>query len=350
MKLRILKKLSFVIIVAGIVFLNACHTASIPLEVLLPAEINIPQHIENVAVANRSLPADNKKVTNILEGLLTGESLFADRVGSNHCIEGLVEKLNTSPRFVALLYGGDELKGTGTKTFATPLDWAKVDDICLRNKVDALILLETFDSDMHINKGSRKEKRTKDEEVYYVTVFHADLTVNVNAGWRIYDQKNHRIIDQKTFRDVKNWSSKGNTPDDALHKLPNKRRAINDAAIFAGNRFAVRISPTWTHSSRIYYTGKIDDFKLAKKYVQNKDWDMAIAIWKHHVDDPEPKIGGRACFNMGIASEMKGEFDIALKWMKKAYYDYDIKKAQQYINILNKRIIDQQKLDEQMGN
>lgn len=332
----------------GVLFIS-CSKSTIPIQVLVPAEINVPQHIKRVVVANRSLPADDKKVGNFIEGLVTGESIYADREGSEKCVTGLVSKLNNGPRFQATLLGGTALRGTGTKSFPAPLEWFDVDRICQEYDADALILLETFDSDISLSERKREEKRKQDDKEYTVMVYYADLNILVSSGWRIYDNINKRILDQNVYTDSKGWTGKGNNPDEAKKRLPSKRNAINDAGYFSGERFAFRISPNWQNTSRLYFTGKIDDFKQAKKYVQNDDWEGAVNIWKRYVNDPEKKIGGRACFNMGIASEIQGNFTEALDWMKKAYYTYDIKQANQYIKILNQRIADQRRLKEQMG-
>jgi tetratricopeptide (TPR) repeat protein len=329
--------------------LSSCATTSIGLEVLIPAEINIPQHIQKVAVANRSLPAKGEKAKNIIEGVLTGESIYADREGSENCGLGLVNQLNSGPRFSAIYLSSAELKGTGTREFPYPLNWNQVNELCEAVDADALILLETFDSDNSIRNYSRVTKKKEENHEVNVTTFYSDMTIDVNAGWRIYDNVNKRIIDEKAFTDTKVFTGKGPTSRKAADDLPGKRNAINQAGVFAGKMFGKRISPTWMHTTRKYYKGKEDDFKKAKRYVEMNDWDAAIAIWKPLTDNPEKKIGGRACYNMGVACEMKGEFNIAIEWMKKAYYDYNMKDARSYIILLERRLKDQERLDEQLG-
>jgi len=339
-----------VIAVAMVLGFFSCKTSSVPIQILVPAEINIPKHINSVVIANRSLPSENKdKILNILEGLFTGESILADRYGGENCIQGLNDKLNQGPRFQAYVINNSELRGTGTKEFAPPLAWYEVNKICNQYKADALVLLETFDTDIILNKEKKIEKRKKDDVEYEVPVYYSNLEMRVNAGWRIYDNKNQIIIDQNVYRDSKRWRVKGDTEDESMKRLPPKRDAINQSGYYAGQRFAVRISPNWLNTSRIYFSGKYDEFKRAKRYVQHDDWDEAIDIWKLMTSDPDTKIAGRACFNMGIAAEMKGQLESALSWMKKAYYDYNVKQANRYIGIYKQRIEDQKRLDEQMS-
>ena len=329
---------------------SSCATSSIGIQVLVPADISIPQHIQKVAVANRSLPDKSDKAKNIIEGLLTGESIYADREGSENCGLGLVNHLNSGPRFSASYLSGTDLKGTGTREFPYPLDWNTVNELCQSVDADALVLLETFDSDNSIRKYNKVSKKKVESKEVNVTTYYADLNNNVNAGWRIYDNTNKRIIDEQSFMDTKVFTGKGTTPSRADDNLPSKRNAINQSGVFAGSMFGKRISPTWIHASRKYYKGKEDQFKKAKKYVELNDWDEAIAIWKPLTDNPEKKIGGRACYNMGVACEMQGEFNMAVEWMKKAFYNYNMKDAKSYISLLENRIRDKERLDEQLGN
>ena len=90
-----------------------------------PADITIPQEIKNVVVANRSVPTNKNLAGNIIEGLVTGEGIGTDKMGSKYCVEGLVSILENSDRYVTKNIGDLELKGTGTASFPPPLKWKK---------------------------------------------------------------------------------------------------------------------------------------------------------------------------------------------------------------------------------
>ena len=128
--------------------------------------------------------------------------------------------MNTNPRFKAQLMEGEDLRGTGTKEFPTPLSWAEVDALCKKYNVDAIVSLETFDSDIRRTSRTRQVERSVNGENVMVTEFLEDLNIRVNAGWRIYDNVNKKIIDQDVFYDDKGWNAVGTTPEDALRKLP----------------------------------------------------------------------------------------------------------------------------------
>jgi hypothetical protein len=344
---------SWLLMIASLtVFLVACKTSSVSMEVLVPAQITVPQHIKKVAVVNRSLPAKKELFYNILEGFFTGESIMGDREGSDNCIKGLANKLNVNPRMGAVVVSGHDLRGTGTREFPVPLDWGEVQKLCTEYQADALICLETFDSDVWFNKGMQQIKsKTKGDKDTIINKFVAELKMNVNSGWRIYDPTTKKIVDENSFMDEKGFKGEGVNEGEAMSKIPNKRDAINTSGIFSGEMFGIRISPNWLWVSRSYYIrgDKGKQFKVAKKMVKKKNWDGASQIWTKLSKDPTPKVAGRACFNLALASEMDGKLKDGLDWANKAYKNFNLRAAGYYVNTLNRRIMDQDKLKEQMG-
>lgn len=336
----------------SIFFTSCSSTSGVTMEVLVPAQINLPKTILKVAVINRSLPAKGEGLSNFLEGFISGESIRGDREASNNCVKGLVNKLNDSPRIGAVLVTTPQLKGTGTREWPMPLGWTMVDSICTMYKTDALVVLETFDSDVLFTSGKNMVKQTINNKDTMVANFFTDLRMNVNAGWRIYDNINKKIIDQNSFEDEKGWQTNGATSDEALKKLPNKRDAVNGAGINAGSMYGIRISPTWANVYRSYYKkGKKEiGFKNAKKLVKQNKWDDAVVIWTKLTNSSDVKIAGRAYYNLALASEMDGDLDQALIYANKSVEKYSNSLARSYVNVINGRIIDQDKLKEQMGN
>ena len=238
---------------------TSCSVSSIPIEILVPAEITITQQIKHVGIINRTIPAKKKKFVNLLEGFITGESIFADRMGAENCINGLAEKLNTSPRFAAVIIQGEMVRGSGTRTFPPPMNWRKVEDICRRYNIDALISLETFDSNIHFDVKKKyktkkiKNKKSGEKKKIKVPKYYAHLGINVNSGWRIYDPSAKLIVDMNTFRDRKNWRFSDHSRKDAVRGLPGKRDAINVSGYNDGIQYGIRISPTWVNMSRDFY-------------------------------------------------------------------------------------------------
>lgn len=326
----------------------SCRTSSIQVEMLKPATISFPKQIRQVGIINRSLPAKGQGFNTFLEGFVTGESIGADREGSQECMRGLASGLNANPRLTAVVIEGVDYRGTGTAEWPEFLHWQDVNELCNRFRVDAIVALETFDSDIRLRQGSRQVERTIDKKKVMVTEFTGDLRLVVRSGWTIYQPERRQILDRNAFFDEMEWNETGISPEDVMRKFPSKRAAINESGRFSGGKYAVRISPTWMSESRSYYRKANDEFIQAANYVKRDNWKDAISIWRRYARDVDPKIAGRANFNMALASEVEGNLTLAMEWANRAWQDYGLKKARNYTELLRNRIQQQEMLDKQM--
>ena len=332
-----------------ITVLSSCVTSSVLVNVHRPADITINKDIQNVVVVNRSRPSKDNLAGNIVEGLISGEGIFTDRKGAEYCVEGLAGMLNDSERFSLKNEGGIELNGTGTSSFPIPLAWNEVKSICGSYNGDALLVLETFDSDSRILVGppvarTRKVKGIKVKELRYP----ATLIIEVESGWRIYDVNKEKIIDENKYIEIKEFNAWGTSHKLAKFNLPSKRIAIKQAGIHAGEKYGFRISPIWLKVNRTYYIGNHEDLKNARQYVKSGDWDTAIEIWLPLTEDEDLKIANRAAFNMALASEINGKLKTAIDWARNAQ-KIGNKKAYNYINVLTSRLMDEEKLKQQLN-
>ena len=342
------------VLIVTICFSTSCSISSVPIEILVPAEINITKQIKHVGIINRTIPAKKRKIVNILEGFITGESIFSDRMGAENCVNGLAEKLNTSPRFAAVIIKGEMVRGSGTRTFPSTMNWRKVEDLCRRYNIDALISLETFDSNIHFNvKKKYKTKKIKsqnsgEKKKVKVPKYYAHLGIDVNSGWRIYDPSAKLIVDMNTFRDRKNWRNSDYSRKDAVRGLPGKRDAINVSGYNAGVQYGIRISPTWVNMSRDFYVKGDSGLKNAKRYVRDGDWERAINIWEKLTKNVDMKIAGRASYNLAFAYEIMGDFNKAYRWARRSYSEFGNKKAGRYMKTIRDRITDEYLLQDQL--
>ena len=353
-KFNFIKNLSLVFLLIGLLLVNSCSVSQTSLQVLVPAEISVSQEIKHVGIINRSLPAKRNKFVNILEGFISGETIMGDHIGSEYCLRGLTETLNNSPRFSAVIIQGEGLKGTGTRTFPPPLSWERVVQICKKYRIDALISLETFDSNIDIRIDKRmikkkvKDKKTKEKIKIKVPRYYAKLYIDVNSGWKIYESHNKYVVDANVYSDRKIWNTVGDTKKESRRKLPLKREAINLAGHFSGIQYGTRISPTWINVSRTYYTKGCPEFTEAFRYIKTGNWEEAVLIWKTVLENSDKKIAGRAAFNIAVAAEVRGDLQEAYRWADSAYTRYGNKAAYRYIRTLSLRIEESKRLDEQL--
>ncbi len=106
--------------------------------------------------------------------------------------------------------------------------------------------------------------------------------------------------------------------------------------------------PYRSRVTRDYYVRGTDQFRIARRKAQTGNWDGAAALWQQETDHPKAKVAGRACYNMAIISEINGELDQAIGWAQKAYETYNNKLALRYIQMLERRKIKTEILNDQV--
>ena len=67
------------------------------LQVLQPAVLTVPDHINTIALVDRSKPSNGW--LNVLEGIFTGEAIGQDRRSREEAVHGLTNALTRTPRF-----------------------------------------------------------------------------------------------------------------------------------------------------------------------------------------------------------------------------------------------------------
>ncbi len=88
----------FIIYLTIVCILGGC-TSGINLPVLKPADITLPADIEKFTLVNRTKPNKKNQLWNVVEGVLTGEGVFADREGADQCLSGLMQIMQRTPRY-----------------------------------------------------------------------------------------------------------------------------------------------------------------------------------------------------------------------------------------------------------
>jgi len=334
-------------------FFAASCTRSTSLTVLQPAQMKLPEHISTVAIVDRSKPSNGW--LNVLEGILTGEAIGQDRQSRHEAVDGVSTILQRTPRFRVKTTG---IEMTGSKAgvnLPAPLSWTEVQRICDDYNADAVLTIESFDSDNSASARRVETKRKDKSGKEYIDIsFDARQRTGVRMGWRMYDPKTQTIVDEFITDDYLEKTASGSSERAALSNLPAPVNVSRMVAHNGGVRYGMRVAPVYVQVSRQYYTkarGYKSEMKQAARYAQSRDWKRAAEAWKgiEARSHEQRKAAGRAAFNMAFAAEMQGELDIALDWAKKAWQDYGNRKARRYIGTLQQRKRDAQTVDYQMN-
>lgn len=336
-------------IIPVMAFMPACKMGHKSLQVLEPADVTLPAHIQKFVLADRTRPDKKDQALNIIEGIFTGEGIFQDKWASEDCVEGLRQKLTQTPRFTVTVAALDTaLKGTGRRQTKPPLDWNTVSKLLGGDTSSALIVLEAFDSNTNLSNSVEQVKQTlSDGTTQMVPKYHAYGKIQVYTVWRTYDLKTRTIVDQFTQESWQNFEGTGNTLAEAESRLPARRDMTSRAGVAAGQQYGHRISPQWVWVSREYYRKGSPEMKQAARLVKYNNWKAAADIWNKQATSSDPKVARRASMNMALAAEQTGDIDLAIQWAERAVQMGD-RRAPRYVQILQMRKWQNEKLNEQM--
>ena len=297
----------------------------------------LPDDVHTLAVVNRSLTAEENKDDMVFESIATGEVAGPDRLASDECLRGAYDAIRELEQAEIVIPGQARLQGTGTRELPELLDWDLVEEICDSAGSDALLVLETFDSNSDIFLSAARE-----QVAAVITtgspkpVGPGRVRMNVVCNWRLYDPERQAIIDQYRHNSYMSFDLRQGLPPP--HALP-------ETAYAAGVAYIRRYLPGYYVVKRKLYqrtSGKAKhQFRAGFRRTEVANWIGAVEIWDDLTDHPKRKTAGRACLNIAVANEVLGNTDTALEWAQRSYEFYRNKLGRSYAKILlNRRKIE----------
>lgn len=327
-----------IILIVFVVVSSGCNKYGfVKLKYPTPPLAVLPENIHTIATVNRCLTKEEKKGNSIFEAVVTGEVAGSDRMASDQCLRGVSERANGWKHLSITIPATTRLYGTGARQVPELLDWNLVKQICDSSRADALLVLETFDSNSDILLSTvTKQINSVINGTPTAVAPPNQIRMNVIGLWRLYDPVNKKIIDQYQSTSYLMFNGTGSSlaipPPDALSRT----------AYVAGEQYIQRFLPGYYYVKRdMYKKGKgpgKQQFKVGFRRSEVADWNGAIEIWTELAKTSRRINAGRACLNVAVAYEVLGKTDLALIWAKKSFTDYGNKLGRDYANQLNYRI------------
>jgi tetratricopeptide (TPR) repeat protein len=325
--------------------------ASVQVQLLQPAAVTLPADVNTLGLVDRSEIANaNEGFLSAMEGMVTGESILGDREGAENVIAALSQTLKDSPRFDVRRVTADRSE-VGSSLFDEQLPFLIVEHLCKNAEVDALVGLEYFDSDRKITHSSDTSTSTdSDGNERTKTTYKAQRETVVTATLRTYACDRALILDEVVQEPYEAYDhSSGSSRRAARRGLPSDQRAVNELGRRIGLDYGRRIAPSWIWEGRTYYADKHDLLKEAKFMVRDDRWADAAALWEQVLSDPDPKIAGRAAYNLALSREIEGDMDGAIAYADQAIDLFPNGHTRGYRSVLEERVYALAKLDEQLG-
>ncbi|WP_291960376.1 DUF6340 family protein [Maribacter sp.] len=316
-----------------------------------PAQISIPNDLVNVGIVNRSSASENNKILDDIDKILSLEGLNLDKEGAKNAVSGLKYELERGNRFttVKVIENQKDIE-KGLSVFPAEISWDVVDRICNENGVDILFSLEYYDTDTSANYELTTVTIPNNLGIEANVPGHRiELNTAIKNGWRIYDPANRRVLDKYVSNNNLFSVGEGVNPIKAFEAVVGRKEAVLSSSTKLGANYALNTRPEKIRIARNYFIRGSENLEIADRRAKAGDWEGAAELWNADLTNTKNKIAGRAYYNMAISNEINGELNKAIEYASKAYTDYENKDALRYINILKRRVVDQQELNRQLA-
>ncbi|MBL7111409.1 MAG: hypothetical protein ISS19_05670 [Bacteroidales bacterium] len=309
----------------------------ITIDVLSPAEVTLPGYIERVAFANRSYPPYLGKASGDTVSRSPAELYVIDTIFQKNHFLGLFDAINNDLVFDVHDMHVLVKRRYDTTRLPEPMTLSQIMQITDTSLTDALICMDGY-----VLKDSVFFRYS-----YLTSEYNVFLWITGSVLWRIYDVYSGSMLDEHVLTDTMEWSSSGMAVNLAVIDLPEVTDAYRQFSHQAGSKYGLRLTPDWYGERRYFYAGPWDMGYAAKK-VGEDDWEEALKVWKELTEINRKRLAAKAAFNIALYYEMDDRLVPALDWAKKSKEMHSFKLTDEYIRLLERRIKDKLKLQEQV--
>ena len=316
----------------SILFLACEPLTSIRIETLVPASIEFPGNFNKLIFVNADTDINNDGIIDTsLYNIITSEmSLgFLNAINSTSSID--------SSKFLFI-------KGfpTREKLYAhDTISWSYLKKLTGNTNADLFVILDSIKLTM--------DNESSVDYMSYPTEYYHLRQMSVNIHWSVFDLVEKKRLDQYNYKDTLFWESVEYSEAQLKRKIPSLEKCLREMSFFSALDYANRILPGWQQENRYYFQLGNKDFKQAAMLItQQSDWNSASQIWINYVDNYDRELASRACFNLALANELKGNFEIAIKWAEQSNKIKNKTKTRYYISMLKTREKNLKKLQEQL--
>jgi len=163
-----------------------------------------------------------------------------------------------------------------------------------------------------------------------------------------------------TVRDTVYWESESFVREKAIKGLPDRRNALIDGAMVAGDRAVKKFIHYWDKVDRYIFNSNNKVLQQAIDSVYLKNWKGAIGIMENFLatNKGTASLKYKACHNLAVIYEISGDVKKAFEYSKKALEylsaslisDYQkIITVATYYEELRKRVTEVDKINKQIG-
>lgn len=253
-----------------------------------------------------------------------------DSLAAEEAANAMRENLSNSPWFEnSTLPIRKYVRHDNTK-YIKPLTWGEISSVLANDSSNLIISLEYIKVDEFVDAY-----KTQQDGMDY---FYGSLSASIYCYWRIYDVVRKKIPFGELYRDTLVWDSRDWTPVKVGNQLPGHFAASAYIGADCGDKMAKKIAPIWLNDKRLLFHIGSKEMEKAALFAVNGQWLDAAAEWQKVLNFKNRKLCAKAAFNMALANEMLGKFDLSLEWLKKSSNYYPLPEIDSYTITIQDRI------------
>ena len=296
-----------------------------------PVDFVFPENVKTVAIFNHDLHKND--TTNLYtygSSDFECDTTLTTNELSNCCVDGLTSFLEEENYFQKVSNFRDSMN----IRFEDPSVMYQSSKLFEITKADALIFLNLFQFENKVFSYFDGTFRTR-------AALSWTMTFRDETSPIVYNQMDTLFVNKSQFTDIR-------------HKNQHSQQIYQDISKYLGKCFGTKIIPSWILDERFYYQSNHPEMRKAEKYAINHDWLKAGETWKKQTKNKNQKIAAKACYNMALACEMEGKYDLAIDWLNHKIWTkynepYEVN-CERYIRVLTLRKHEIESLEKQIRN
>lgn len=311
-----------------LVFICSCQLQKVVVPLYVPAKLLFPPDVKSVLVTSRYVPA-----TGPYEDVQWGAYESVDSLKwslSESIVDTLANRMAGENTFLVKVRHFPRMLRNNDANLPDPLPWEGLLSLAKKEYVQTLLIIEGFD----LSKTPVSFNRDAGN-------FEAKYSIGVNMAIRVYEPDKMRYIDDSVYSFTSEFKGTGATEPEALKNLPDEKAAMFTACSNAATDYFRLIKPGELASKRYYYPKGDSSMLKASVSVKEGKWGRAESKWKWLAyNSKDTLIQAKSSFNMALICERDGRFNQAIGFARRSERLHPDKHTQDYIRILNKKILD----------
>ena len=321
---------------------SCVSTKSLLIEIPQKSNKELPERIQSLLLMGRvfndsytDLDADSLQMI-FYRQKFDYDTIINDFQTIDTTLKALGELLFESGRYDIVIFENWFPKIDNTSLIAGEMPWDEIKELCDTFKTDAILSLDYFKTRVITEYLS-----TTNYNVFtgnFADQSHAELKINYEALFRVYDPELERVVMRRFMRDTLFWEGTDESARDLFRWFTPVKDALTQTGIAIALDLSGEICPGWRNEKRSYFASGDSNMKQAAQLINSNQWETTIALWKDTAEKTKSKsLKSKAEFNIALGYEMLGDLDSSIKWALQSYNTMYRTNTYNYLETLKRR-------------